>query len=377
MTSVHPLLQRLGLSLPIVQAPMAGVSTPAMAAAVSEAGGLGSLGIGAMTAAQAHATIAETRQLTRRPIHVNLFCHQPARRDAQREAAWLRHLQPLFHQWGAPLPATLNEIYPSFTQAPDVLAVILQARPEVLSFHFGLPTPAQLQAIRAAGIFTMATATNLDEAQQIAQAGVDAVIAQGIEAGGHRGMFDPDAVDEGLSTFTLVQALVRHCPLPVVAAGGIMDGRGIRAMLSLGAAAAQLGTAFVLCPESAASAGYRAQLGGADRTTGHITPPPTRLTRVISGRPARGLVNALITHGEQAGSPPPPDYAVAYDAAKQLHAAAARQGSSACAAHWAGQGASLARALPARELVAALAREMALDVGADVAPGVAPEGVPK
>ena len=344
------LLRRLNLQLPIIQAPMAGVSTPAMAAAVSNAGGLGSLGIGAMTAAQAQATIQETRQLTTGPINVNVFCHQPAHRDAAREQAWLQHLAPLFRQFNAEPPAALAEVYPSFRVSPDVLDVILAARPEVLSFHFGLPTPDQLQAIRAAGIFTMATATNLAEARLIEQAGLDAVIAQGIEAGGHRGMFDPDAVDERLSTFTLVQTLLHHGKLPVVAAGGIMDGRGIQAMLALGASAAQLGTAFILCPESAANPAYRANVQSARCAT-------TRLTRVISGRPARGLVNALIVHGEQPDAPPPPDYAVAYDAAKQLNAAASRMGSGECAAHWVGQGAPLAREMAAGPLVALLAQE--------------------
>jgi nitronate monooxygenase len=351
MSSLHPFLERLGIEFPIIQAPMAGVSTPQLAAAVSNAGGLGSLGIGASTADQARQMIEEARSLTRRPFNVNVFCHLPAQRDAEREAAWLRYLAPLFAEAGSEPPAALNEIYSTFIEDDSVLELLIDLRPAVVSFHFGLPSADRIRALREAGIVTLASATSLREAALIEQAGVDAIVAQGIEAGGHRGVFDPEAVDERLSTAVLVRLLVERTKLPLIAAGGIMDGQGIRAALDLGAAAAQLGTAFVLCPESAANANYRTNLKGERAAT-------TRLTSVLSGRPARGMVNRLIAFGEAPGSPPPAPYPVAYDAAKQLNAAAAKLGNNEFAAHWAGQGAPLARELPAAQLVQTLVAEL-------------------
>jgi len=348
MQASHPFFSQLSIQHPIIQAPMAGTSTPRLAAAVSNAGALGSLGVGASTAAQARAMIEETRALTDKPINVNVFCHAPARRDAGVEAAWLAHLAPLFDQAGAPLPASLAEIYRTFNDDEESFRILLDLRPQVVSFHFGLPSGDRLAALRAAGIRTMATATNLDEALSIERAGVDAIVAQGIEAGGHRGMFAPDATDERLSMAVLVRLLVKRTRLPVIAAGGIMDGAGIRAALDLGAAGAQLGTAFILTPESAANDAYRANLQGERAAT-------TALTAAISGRPARGIVNRLVSHG---ASGVPAAYPVAYDAAKQLHAAAAKSGNHEFAAHWAGQGAPLARAMPAAELVETLVREL-------------------
>lgn len=351
MSSLNPFIARLGIAFPIIQAPMAGVSTPQLAAAVSNAGGLGSLGIGASTADQARKMIEETRSLTRGPFNVNVFCHAPAERDAAREAAWLRYLAPLFAEAGIEPPAALNEIYTTFLLDDAVFDLLIEQRPSVVSFHFGLPSVDRIKALRDVGITTLASATNLREAELGEQAGVDAIVAQGIEAGGHRGMFDPDAVDEQLSTAVLVRLLVQRTKLPVIAAGGIMDGQGIKAALDLGAAAAQLGTAFVLCPESAANASYRANLRS-ERAAA------TRLTSVLSGRPARGMVNRLIAFGESLGSPVPAAYPVAYDAAKQLNAAAAKLGNHEFAAQWAGQGAPLARELTAAQLVQTLVQEL-------------------
>ena len=348
MQPYHPFFSQLGVEHPVIQAPMAGVGTPRLAAAVSNAGALGSLGIGASTAAQARAMIEETRALTSRPINVNVFCHVPARRDAAVESAWLAHLAPLFEETGATLPSSLAEIYRTFNDDEESFQALLDLRPEVVSFHFGLPSSERLAALRAAGIRTMATATNLQEALLIERAGLDAIVAQGIEAGGHRGMFDPDLTDERLSMAVLVRLLVKRTGLPVIAAGGIMDGAGIKAALDLGAAAAQLGTAFILSPESAANDAYRANLQSERAAV-------TALTAAVSGRPARGMVNRLIAHG---ASGTPAAYPVAYDAAKQLHAAAAKAGNHEYAAHWAGQGAPLARAMPAAELVQALVREL-------------------
>lgn len=348
---VTDLLERLGIVLPIIQAPMAGVATPALAAAVSDAGGLGSLGVGPSSTEQARRMIEQTRALTTGPINVNLFCHAPATAEPARQAAWLSHLRPLFDELGAAVPATLKVGYPSFVENEAMLQMLLELRPEVVSFHFGLPRQEWIAALQQAGICLLATATNPQEARQIEQAGLDGIVAQGIEAGGHRGMFDPAAVDEQWSTAVLVRQLVKDGGLPVIAAGGIMDGQGIRAMLDLGAVAAQLGTAFILCPESSASAAYRQMLRSGRAAQ-------TRLTAGISGRPARGMLNRLISHVEADGAPPHAGYPATYDAAKQLSAAASAMGNHEFAAHWAGMGAPLARELPAAELMAELAREL-------------------
>jgi nitronate monooxygenase len=342
-----PLTHRLGLSLPIIQAPMAGVSTPAMAAGVSNAGALGSIGVGATDAVGARAMIDAVRAGTNRPFNVNLFCHRPARADPDKEAAWIATLRPLFARYGAEPPVRLTEIYRSFVEDDAMLAMLLETRPAIVSFHFGLPDAARMQALRDAGIFLVANATSLAEGRMLAGAGIDAVVAQGYEAGGHRGLFDPDAGDERLGTIALTRLLVRALDRPVIAAGGIMDGAGIAAALALGAQAAQLGTAFIACPESSADSGYRAALAACERT---------EMTRAISGRPARSIAN----HFTALACDPAaiPDYPIAYDAGKALNAAAKARGEHGYGAQWAGQAAPLARALPAAELVAQLAREM-------------------
>jgi nitronate monooxygenase len=247
---MNALLERLGIGLPVVQAPMAGVSTPAMAAAVSNAGGLGSIGVGASTPEAAREMIREVRAATGCPFNVNVFCHGPAVPDAAREAAWLERLAPAFARYGAQPPRSLREIYRSFVEDDAMLAVLVEERPRVVSFHFGLPSRERIDALHAAGIVLLATATSLEEGHAVASAGVDAVVAQGYEAGGHRGVFDPDSPDEGLGTLALTRMLVAGLDIPVIAAGGIMDGAGIAACLPLGASAAQLGTAFIACPES-------------------------------------------------------------------------------------------------------------------------------
>ena len=339
----------LGIDHPLVQAPMAGVSTPDLAAAVSNAGALGSIGIGASTVTQAREMIVVTRAKTARPFNVNVFCHPVAVRDTAREAAWLAHLAPLFEEFGGKAPESLREIYRSHLDDEEAYRLLLETKPPVVSFHFGLPPTEWLAAYRAAGIRTMASATTPEEAAKIEAAGVDVIIAQGIEAGGHRGMFDPEAHDTALSTAVLVSLIVSRTSRPVVAAGGIMTAGGVRGMLALGASAVQLGTAFVLCPESAANAAYRAALQSPRAYD-------TRLTSAISGRPARGITNRLMLHGLTASSPPACGYPMAYDAAKQLHVAAGALEIDAAAAQWAGQGAPLARERPAGELVADLVR---------------------
>ncbi|QNE06837.1 NAD(P)H-dependent flavin oxidoreductase [Croceicoccus marinus] len=345
------LIDDLKLTVPLIQAPMAGVSTPSLAAAVSEAGGLGSIGIGATDAAGARAMIQESRGRTKRAFNVNLFVHGHARADPEREASWLEWLAPQFAEFGAEPPASLRTIYKSFAEDPDMLSAILELAPPVVSFHFGLPSADTLSALRGRGIYLMATATSLDEARAIKSAGIDAIVAQGIEAGGHRGVFDPAAPDDALSTLALTRLLVRELGLPVIAAGGIMDGAGIAAALDLGAVAAQLGTAFIACPESAADDAYRAALRGPGAYH-------TILTSLISGRPARALANRFTALANELGGRVPPDYPRAYDAGKALHAAATAKCEHGFGAQWAGQGAPLTRALPAARLVQTLRDEL-------------------
>jgi nitronate monooxygenase len=343
------MLDKLGIKVPIVQAPMAGVSTPALAAAVSNAGGLGSIGVGATDATGARAMIEELRSRTDRPFNVNLFVHGTPVADPVREAAWLNWLQPLFAEFGAQPPKALRTIYKSFAEDTDMLSMLLETRPPVVSFHFGLPPDEAIRALKANGTTLLATATSPEEARQVEQAGIDAIVAQGIEAGGHRGVFDPSLPDDGLGTFALVRLLVREGTLPVIAAGGIMDGAGIAAALGLGAIAAQLGTAFVACSESSADEAYRKALAGP--AAYH-----TRLTRLISGRPARALANRF-TSLQETLDRLLPDYPIAYDAGKALHAAAKARNEHGFGAQWAGQGAPLARAMPAAELVSTLVTE--------------------
>ncbi|WP_236200297.1 NAD(P)H-dependent flavin oxidoreductase [Pseudomonas pseudonitroreducens] len=339
----------LGIQHPIIQAPMVGVSTPALAAAVSNAGGLGSIGLGASSATQARALLEQTRALTDKPLNLNLFCHRPAVADAVREAAWLEHLRPLFAEFDAQPPQQISEIYRSFLADPDMLEFLIEARPAVVSFHFGLPPQSWIDRLKAAGIRLLATATCLEEGRAIEAAGIDAIVAQGYEAGGHRGVFEPEK-DARIGTFALVRTLVKGTGLPVIAAGGIMDGQGMRAMFELGAEGVQMGTAFIAADESSANAAFKAALRGerGERTA---------VTAAISGRAARGMVNRLFTDVGRADAPALPDYPITYDAAKALTAAATAKGNSDFAVQWAGQGAPLAREMPAAQLVATLMRE--------------------
>ena len=348
---MNALLQKLGISLPIIQAPMAGTSTPAMAAAVSNAGGLGSIGVGATDAKGARDMIADIRAASNRGFNVNLFCHKPAVADGPREAGWIEKLRPVFAQYGAEPPHQLREIYESFVEDDEMLAMLLAERPAIVSFHFGLPSADRIAALKQAGIVLLASATNLADARAVAAAGIDAVVAQGYEAGGHRGVFDQDAPDEELGTMALTRLLVRELSIPVIAAGGIMDGAGIAAALVLGAGAAQLGTAFVACPESSADPAHKKLLLGAGAEH-------TIMTQAISGRPARSLANKFTAIGQTVSRGQIAGYPMAYDAGKALNAAAKAKGETGFGAQWAGQAAPLARALPAGELVTQLKAEM-------------------
>jgi len=331
----------------IIQAPMAGVSTPEMAAAVSNAGGLGSIGVGATNADGARKMIAQVRERTQGALNVNVFCHAPAKGDTTRETRWVERFRPRFADYGATPLGSLREIYKSFVVDDEMLRALVETKPEVVSVHFGVPSADRIAALRDAGCMLVGSATSLEEARALEVAGIDAIVAQGWEAGGHRGVFDPDAHDDRLGTLALVRLLVREIRKPIIAAGGIMDGAGISAALRLGAIAGQLGTAFIACPESSADAGYRAAL--ASDAARH-----TEMTRAISGRPARCLRNRFTAESAEGV----PDYPIAYDLGKSLHAAAKAKGDFGWGAQWAGQGAPMSRAMPAADLVETLKREM-------------------
>ncbi|GAA5560791.1 NAD(P)H-dependent flavin oxidoreductase [Acinetobacter seifertii] len=342
------LLQQLAIKHPIFLAPMAGVSTPELAAEVSNQGGLGSLGLGANTPQSAREQILKTQALTENSFQVNFFCHQSTELNLEKAKQWIEYLRPNFEKFGVQPPQELHCIYPSFLDNDDFLNVVLETKPKAVSFHFGIPHPHQIKALKEAGILTMVSATNLIEAQAIEAAGIDIIIAQGIEAGGHRGIFN-QTFDAAIKTSDLVQLIVKHCKLPVVAAGGIMTGLQAKHMLGLGATAVQLGTAFVQCQTSNASAEYRKAL---------FTEPVTQISASLSGRPARGLLNHWHTKIDSPTRPLQPEYPYAYDLAKQLNALASKHHDYGFGAFWAGSNVAQIRELGASDLVNQLVVEM-------------------
>eukprot|EP00183_Erythrolobus_madagascarensis_P003335 CAMPEP_0185852042 /NCGR_PEP_ID=MMETSP1354-20130828/12939_1 /TAXON_ID=708628 /ORGANISM="Erythrolobus madagascarensis, Strain CCMP3276" /LENGTH=351 /DNA_ID=CAMNT_0028553189 /DNA_START=76 /DNA_END=1127 /DNA_ORIENTATION=+ len=340
----------LGLRLPLVQAPMAGVSTPQLAAEVSKCGGLGSLGLGASDVDTARAAIRSARQLGATLLNANFFCHAPPKTNEQQEAVWLSALAPLFVQFGAQPPRTLQEPYSSFIADDQMQQMVVEEAPEVVSFHFGLPPADVTHALKMTGCTLFATATSESEASACARAGMDAVIVQGIEAGGHRGRFVYDEDDRALPMLELMESLKQNTgvQVPLIAAGGMMDGKDCVTALNAGADLVQLGTAFVLCAESASDDGYRAALMQSEKAT------DTVLTSVFSGRPARALRNAMVEFGESKPRESVPEYPLVFEASKALHAAGKEHGDHSCGAHWAGMGAPRARNLRAAELMQVL-----------------------
>jgi nitronate monooxygenase len=341
------LLEQLGIRHPILQAPMAGgPDTPALAAAVGDAGGLGSLGCGYLSPAQIDETVAALRARSTRPFGLNLFVRDAVVHDDAAAGRVAPILDGLRRELGLP-PPPAPKPDPSY---PEQLDAVVRARPRVFSFTFGEPTPAEVARARAAGILVVGTATSLDEGEALAALGVDAVCAQGSEAGGHRGTFLGRADDALVGTLALTRQLVARLRLPIIAAGGIMDGAGIRAALALGASAVQLGTAFLLCPEAGTSAPHRAALQSA--AARH-----TVVTRAFSGRAARGIANRFTELFATVETAPFPQQ---QSLTADLRAAATRQARTDLMQLWAGQGASLIRALPAAELMRALVAEAGL-----------------
>lgn len=330
----------LGLRHPILQAPMAGAATPALAAAVTAAGGLGALGLGTLPLPAAVALADDLRRRSNGAMHLNFFCHPDPVASPARSAAMRAALAP----FGGALPADDPPAsYPPF--GPAHLDWLCAAPPRVASFHFGLPPADQVARLRAAGIVVMATATSVAEARAIQAAGADAVIAQGWEAGGHRGAVAVETADTGVGLMALVPQVADAVTIPVIAAGGIGDGRGIAAALALGASGVQLGTAFLRCPEAQVPEGHRAALARATDTDTH-------LTRAYSGRPARARRTAL---GRALQDGPVTDYPLP----RAITAALAGQPDGAADFWLYGQAAALARPLPAGDLVAQLVAETA------------------
>jgi nitronate monooxygenase len=334
----------LGATLPIIQAPMAGgPDTPRLAAAVSNAGGLGSLGCAYLDAAKIDAVASELRALTTRPFALNLFVRSD---EPETDASHVVDaLRPFRRELGLGDEIVASPPLPAFEVQ---LEAVLRIRPAVFSFTFGILTREQLAALRAQGIAVVGTATNLDEGDALAELGVDAICAQGAEAGGHRGTFLGRVEDSLIGTMALVPQLVRRTKLPVIAAGGIMDGRAIRAALELGASAAQLGTAFMLCPEAGTPPAHRDALAA---------PHATVVTRAFSGRAARGMRNRMTDTFERIAPAPFPQQ---QRLTAQLRAAATAAKRTDLMQLWAGQAALLARGLPAADLVAALVAEAGL-----------------
>lgn len=342
MTLPHP----FGIDMPIIQAPMAGVQGSALAIAVSNAGALGSLPCAMLPPDRLAAELAAIKGQTSRPFNVNFFCHAPPAPDADRDAAWRTALSPYYREFGID-PAS---VAPGPGRAPfnaDAASILETVKPAVVSFHFGLPDEGLLARVRAIGARIVASATSVDEALWLESHNVDAIIAQGFEAGGHRGMFLSDDLTTQVGTVALLPQIVRSVRVPVIAAGGIADAKGVAAMLSMGAAAVQIGTAFLLCPEAATTRIHRDALqSDAARHTA--------LTNVFTGRPARGIVNRIIRElGPLCTCAPA--FPLATAAIAPLRAEAERRGSGDFSPLWSGQNASECKAIPAAQLVRELA----------------------
>ena len=277
------LIDLLNIEQPIIQAPMAGSATPTLAAAVSNAGGLGSLGCAAMSLEELKTTANELRVATNRPFNLNFFAHSAPTENAEINAQTRARVTPFYEKLGlVDVPMVGEAPFDPFNA--DTLSVLLQIKPAVTSFHFGLPEPTLVKALKDAGCLVLCSATTVAEARSLNAAGVDAIIAQGWEAGGHRGAFDTCFEDVGVGTMALVPQVVDVVDVPVIAAGGIADGRGIAAAFALGASGVQIGTAFLSCPEAQVSEIHRTVLR-------HASDQDTRLTRAFSGRPARARNN--------------------------------------------------------------------------------------
>ena len=341
MSITDELSVRLGIELPIVQAPMAGASGLSLAVAVAQAGGLGSLPAAMLTSEQVVGQIDEFRQATDAPLNLNFFCHIAPEASRAELEAWSNTLS----RYDAELGVDRSDMPSGTPRHPfdeDACRLVERCRPEVVSFHFGLPAPELVDRVRATGAVVMSSATIVAEAVWLENHGCDAVIAQGAEAGGHRGMFLTTDVAAQPGTMALVPRVVDAVSVPVIAAGGIADGRGVAAAFALGASAVQIGTAYLLCPESLISPAHRLALAG-----GSVD--DTVLTNVFTGRPARGRRNRLV---DELGpmSSDAPAFPTAAAAVAPLRAAAEATGSSDFSPLWSGQAGVMTSDVPAGEL---------------------------
>jgi nitronate monooxygenase len=333
---------------PIVQAPMAGVMDADLVMAAAQGGALGSLPCAMLSLEKAREQINIIRQRIAAPINLNFFCHNPVEADPARETIWRQRLAPYYREHGLDPSAPFN----AANRAPfDHVScgIVEELKPEIVSFHFGLPEDALLDRVKATGCIVMSSATTVREALLLQAHGADVIIAQGAEAGGHRGMFLTDNIAEQIGTFALLPQVVDAVKVPVIAAGGIADGRGIAAAFSLGAAGVQIGSAYLRCPESKVSAPARAALAAAKDDS-------TVLTNVMTGRPARGLVNRVMREVGPV-SPDAPAFPHAATALAPLKAAAEKLGKVDFTNLWVGQAVPLSRDIPAAELTRALAQD--------------------
>jgi nitronate monooxygenase len=344
---VNSLLQRLGIEHPILLAPMAGAGgTPELAAAVSNAGGLGAWGGAYVTPDEIAATVRRMQELTPHPFNINLFAGGYETDRKVDPGPMLEIVGAAHAQLGLPPPVS-----PAMPASPfdSQLEAVLESRPPVFSFTSGIPSPAQIAALRERGIAVIGTATTAQEARLLEQAGVDAIVAQGAEAGAHRGTFAGPFEDSMVPLAKLMREIRATAALPVIASGGIMDGGDVARALQLGAAAVQLGTAFLPCPESGAPPAYKRALLAAMKDT-------TVITRAFSGRPARGLTNRFIAMvaGKEGAILP---FRQQNDLTRPMRNAAGKQGAADFISLWAGQGVTRSRAMPAGDLVATLIEE--------------------
>jgi nitronate monooxygenase len=337
-----------GVELPIIQAPMAGSSDVELAIAVAEAGGLGSLPCGMLSPDQAISAVRSFREHTSRPLNLNFLCHREPPIDADREGKWRERLAAYYVEFGIDSSATVS--LPNRAPFDEAMCdVVVALRPQVVSFQFGLPPKALLDRIRSAGARILSSATTVDEARWLEAHGCDAVVAQGSDAGGHRGMFLETDASSQVGTFALVPQVVDAVKIPVIAAGGIADARGIVASFALGASAVQIGTAFLRCPEARTTAVHRKALET-------VRDNQTVLTNVITGRPARGIVNRAI---REIGpiTPLAPEFPRAAEAISPLRAHAEKSGSGDFSPLWAGQAAAMCQEIPAGQLMRMLAEQ--------------------
>ena len=340
------LTRLFGIELPIIQAPMAGVQGSALTIAVSQAGGLGSLPCAMLSLEALGAALTQIRAQTTKPINVNFFCHYEPEPQAAKQAMWLKQLAPYFAELGIhpDTQAAGAQRAPYTSAQAEVLA---KFKPEVVSFHFGLPNEDLLLEIKSWGSKIISTATTVEEALWLEARGVDAIIAQGLEAGGHRGHFLSDDLTEQHGTFSLLPQIIAAVDVPVIAAGGIVDAKTVRAAMAMGASAVQVGTAYLLCPECTTSEIHRAALQS--EAAQH-----TALTNLFSGRPARGIVNRFMAELGPINNAVP-DFPLASSAVAGLRSAAEQQGFGDFSPLWCGQNATGCQAIPAAELTKQLA----------------------